>query len=115
MLKTILIIILMINYFAYSLKSNDICIKKVECNGNNCGLSNCKGQLSYECSRLECARNEQLCEEYHEVIRYLDLRKNIKLDKLKTLATIRGISFVTKNLRKFENLKNQIEECSFFD
>ena len=115
MLKTIFLIILLINYFAYSLKSNDVCIKRVECNGNNCGLSNCKGILSYECSRMECSINEQTCEEYQEIIRYLDLRKNIKMDKLKTLGTMRGLSFVTKNLRKFETLRNNIEECSIFD
>jgi hypothetical protein len=114
MIKSILLTILFINYYAYSLKSDDICLKTVECNGNDCGLSSCGNKLGYECSRLECARSKDSCEEYQEMIKYLDLKKNIKIDKLKTLASIRGVTFVTKNLRKFENLVNRIKECSFY-
>ena len=45
------------------------------------------------------------------MIKYLDLKKNSKLDKLKTLGTMRGVTFVTKNLRMFENLRKNVKEC----
>ena len=111
MIKSILIAIFFINYYVYSLKSNDICLKTVECNGNDCGLSSCETKFGFDCSRFECARNEELCEEYQQMIRYMDLRKSIKIGKQKTLGTIRGISFVTKTLRKYEHLNNHIEKC----
>ncbi len=113
MLKLFLItFLLFLNSFCVSgLMSNDICIKTVECEGNNCGLSHCNGELNYDCSRFECARNEELCEEYQQMVRYMDLRKSIKIGKQKTLGTIRGISFVTKTLRKYEYINNHIEKC----
>jgi hypothetical protein len=112
MFKSFLITVFLLNYSVYSLKSKDICIKKVECNGKDCNLSICNGKLSYDCSRLECARNEELCDEYHEMVKYLDLKKSSKLDKLKTLGTMRGVTFVTKNVRMFENLKKNVKECT---
>ena len=106
------IILLLISYVYTLLRSDDICIKKVECNGKNCSLSSCKKKLAYDCSRFECARNADLCSEYHEMLKYLDLKKNIKLENLKALGSIRGVTFVTKNLRMFEKLKNNIIQCS---
>ena len=115
MLKSILIGILLLNYYLIvnSLKSEDICIKQVECNsGNNCGFSNCAGkQLEYDCSRLECAKTAESCEEYQDMIRYMDHKKSIKLERAKTEQSIKGFSFLTKNLRKFENIKNNIKAC----
>lgn len=115
MIKSILIAILFINYYVYSLKSNDICLKTVDCNGNDCGLSSCESKLGYDCSRLECARSKDLCEEYQEMIRYLNFKRNIKLENLKALGSIRGVPFVTKTLRKYDNIKNNIQECSDLD
>jgi len=99
-----------------SLKSSDICFKKVECNydKSSCSLSSCKGKLSYDCNRLECALNANLCDEYEQIMKYMDLKKMIKMDKLKALGPIRGVSFVTKNLRKLDKMKNNIKECSFY-
>ena len=91
MIKSILITILFINYYAYSLKSNDICMKTVECNGNDCGLSSCENKLGYECSRLECARSKDLCEEYQDMLRYMEYKKSAKLEKAKTEQSMRGI------------------------
>jgi len=97
-------------------KSSDICFKKVECNydKSSCSLSSCKGKLSYDCNRLECALNANLCDEYEQIMKYMDLKKMIKTDKLKALGPIRGVSFVTKNLRKLDKMKNNIKECSFY-
>lgn len=106
-----LIAILLLNSSVYSLKSKDVCIKKVECNGKNCDLSSCKGKLSYDCSRLECSRSEDLCNEYHDMLKYLDLKKNTKLEKLKALGSIRGVTFLTKNVRMYESLKYKVKEC----
>ena len=113
MLKLFLITFLLFlnSFYVRSLVSNDICIKTVECDGNHCGLSNCKGALNYDCSRFECARSEELCEEYQQMVRYMDLRKSIQICKQKTLGTIRGISFVTKTLRKYEYINNHIGKC----
>lgn len=112
MFNSVIIAVLLLNYSVYSLKSKDICIKKVECNGKDCNMSSCNGKLGYDCSRLECARSEDLCDEYHEMIKYLDLKKSLKLDKLKTLGSMRGVTFVTKNLRMFEKLKKNVKECT---
>lgn len=112
MLKIILITILFLNNYVYNLNSNDICYKAVECNGHNkCDLSNCKGKLDYDCNRMECTRNAELCDEYQEMLHYLNQRKSIYFDKQKTLSTMRGVPFVTRTLRKFENIKNNIKEC----
>jgi hypothetical protein len=112
-LKRIIYILLFVNFYVNCLKVKDICIKRVECNGKNyCKFSSCIGKLGYDCSRLECSRNEDLCNEYHGMLKYLDLKKNIKLENLKTLGSIRGVTFVTKNLRMFEKLKKNIRECS---
>ena len=46
------------------------------------------------------------------MIKYLDLKKNIKLENLKGLGSIRGVTFVTKNLRMFEKLKKNVKECT---
>jgi hypothetical protein len=112
MIKSLLIIILFLNFCVYSLKSKDICMKTVECIGKDCSFSNCNGTLNYDCSRLECARNEELCDEYQEMIKYISLRKSIKADRLKTLGLIRGVTLSTKNLRKFDNLIKNIKECT---
>jgi hypothetical protein len=112
MLKSILIATLFLNCYVYTLNSDDICIKKVECEGNNCGLSNCNGKLGYECSRLECALNADLCEQYQDMVRYMEHKKSAKLEKAKTEQSMRGIPFLTKTLRKFEALKNNIMECA---
>jgi hypothetical protein len=111
-LKIIIIVFLFLNLYVNCLKVKDICIKKVECEGKNCSLSSCKKKLAYDCSRFECARNADLCVEYHEMLKYLDLKKNVKLENLKALGSIRGVTFVTKNLRMFEKLKNNIRQCS---
>ncbi len=107
----ILIAILLLNSYVYSLKSKDVCIKRVECDGKYCYLASCKGKLGYDCSRLECARNKDLCDEYHDMLKYLDLKKNIKLENLKTLGSIRGATLVTKNVRMYESLKHKVKEC----
>jgi hypothetical protein len=112
MFNSVIITVLLLNYSVYSLKSKDICIKKVECNGKDCNMSSCNGKLGYDCSRFECARSGDLCDEYHEMIKYLDLKKNIKLENLKGLGSIRGVTFVTKNLRMFEKLKKNVKECT---
>ena len=106
------IILLLISYVYTLLRSDDICIKKVECNGKAyCELSNCKGQLAYDCNRLECAKNAQLCDEYHEMTRYMDRKKNDKLVRAKTLELMRGVPFVTKELRKLVKIRHYIELC----
>jgi len=116
MLKSIIIIVeiflvLMLNCKVNSLKSEDICIKKVKCDGiNNCGLTSCGERLDYECSRFECALNASLCEEYQNMIKFMNLRKSIQVDKHKTLS---GLSFAAKKLAKFEKMKYNINECSF--
>jgi hypothetical protein len=115
MLKIILITVLLLRNYVYSLNSDDICTKTVECSGNICSLSKCRGNLDYECSRLECARSEDLCEKYQEMIRYLNFKRNVKLENLKALGSIRGVPFVTKTLRKYDNIKNNIQECSDLD
>jgi hypothetical protein len=46
-----------------------------------------------------------------DMVRYMNLKKSIKLDKLKTLGSIRGVQFVTKNLRKFVVLHSRILLC----
>ena len=48
LLKSILISIIMLNYFACCLISEDICIKKIECENNKCYLSKCKGRIGYD-------------------------------------------------------------------
>ena len=112
-----IILLLLISFYvkAIILKSDDICIKIVECRfhgiSKQCGLINCNGTLGYECSRFECALNEDSCEEYQQMVRYIDLKKSVKLERLKTLGGIRGLSFVTKTLRKFEKLKKNINFC----
>ena len=112
-----IILLLLISFYvkAIILKSDDICIKIVECRfhgrSKQCGLINCNGTLGYECSRFECALNEDSCEEYQQMVRYIDLKKSVKLERLKTLGAIRGLSFVTKTLRKFEKLKKNINFC----
>jgi hypothetical protein len=111
MLKSIVISIFLFNFYVYSLKSNDICIKRVECNGKNCNLESCKGILSYECNRLECALNADSCDEYHEMVKYMNVKKQLKLDKVKTLELIRGVPFLTKTLRNFEVLRSGINLC----
>lgn len=115
MLKSLIFsFFLFLNYHVYTLNSNDICIKTIECdsnNNNNCGLKKCNGTLSYECNRLECALKKELCEEYQDMVRYMNLKKSIKLDKLKTLGSIRGVQFVTKHLRKFVVLHSRIQLC----
>jgi len=110
-LFSITFLILLNSFYVSSLKSEDICIKTVKYDGNNYGLSSCNGELNYDCSRFECARSEALCEEYQQMVRYMDLRKSIQNGKQKTLGTIRGISFVTKLLRKYEYITNHIEKC----
>ena len=110
-LKIIIYFLLFVNFYVDCLKVKDICIKRVECNGKNCDLSSCKGKLGYDCSRLECARSEDLCNEYHDMLKYLDLKKNIKLENLKALGSIRGVTFLTKNVRMYESLKYKVKEC----
>jgi hypothetical protein len=113
-----IILLLLISFYvkAIILKSDDICIKIVECRfhgrSKQCGLINCNGTLGYECSRFECALNEDSCEEYQQMVRYIDLKKNVKLDKVKTLNNIRGVSFGTRKLRKLERIRNNINVCS---
>jgi hypothetical protein len=111
MIKSLIIIFLFLNSCVYSLNSRNICMKKVECIGKDCSYSACNGTLSYDCSRLECAESEELCDEYQQKIKYISLRKSIKADKLQTLGSIRGVTFVTKNLRKFDKLIKNIKEC----
>jgi hypothetical protein len=111
MIKSLIIAILLLNSYINSLKSKNICMKTVECTGKDCSYSVCKDKLSYDCSRLECAESEELCDEYQQKIKYISLRKSIKADKLQTLGSIRGVTFVTKNLRKFDKLIKNIKEC----
>jgi hypothetical protein len=113
MLKPLIYSFLFFNYYVFTLNSNDICIKSIECDSDNsnCGLKKCNGTLSHECNRLECTLNKELCEEYQDMVRYMNLKKSIKLDKLKTLGSIRGVQFVTKNLRKFVVLHSRILLC----
>jgi hypothetical protein len=109
-LFSITFLILLNSFYVSSLKSEDICIKTVKYDGNYYGLSNCNGTLNYDCSKFECARNAFLCEEYQQMIKYMDQRKSVV--KQKTTATTRGISFVVaKTLRKYEYINNHIEKC----
>ena len=112
MIKSLIIAILLLNSYINSLKSKNICMKTVECIGKDCSYSVCKDKLSYDCSRLECAENEELCDEYQQKIKYISLRKSIKADKLQTLGLIRGVTLSTKSLRKFDILIRNIKECT---
>jgi len=42
----------------------------------------------------------------------MEHKKSAKLEKAKTEQSMRGIPFLTKTLRKFEALKNNIMECA---
>ncbi len=112
MIKSLIIAILLLNSYINSLKSKNICMKTVECTGKDCSFSVCKDKLSYDCSRLECAENEELCDEYQQKIKYISLRKSIKADKLQTLGLIRGVTLSIKSLRKFDTLIRNIKECT---
>ena len=80
MIKTVLKALMLLSYLniIYSLKSTDICSKPYECkNGfESCSFSNCTGySLSYDCNRIECALDEESCDEYQMGIEEMNKKK----------------------------------------
>jgi hypothetical protein len=113
MIKIILLIIFLILSInnIYCLKSDEICYKQYECNGKHCTLLNCTGLFSYDCRKYECTLNENICDEYESLREELNLKKNLKLDRANTVGLIKGISFSSRRLKKFEFLIKQIKLC----
>ena len=117
MIKTVLKALMLLSYLniIYSLKSTDICFKPYECkNGfESCSFSSCTGHLlSYDCNRIECALDEESCDEYQMGVDEIIQRRNTKLDRAPTVSLMQGVSFTPKRLRNFAKMLKKIKICS---
>ena len=113
MIKIILLIIFLILSInnIYCLKSDEICYKQYECNGKHCTLLDCTGLLNYNCDRHECSLDAETCDQYLLMKSEIDSRKISKLDKAFTVALIKGISFSSRRLKKYEFILRNIKIC----
>ncbi len=110
--KSIILIALISINIIHSLKSDDICYKGFQCDdGINCLISNCTGLLNFNCDRHECSLDAETCDQYLLMKSEIDSRKNSKLDKAFTVGLIKGISFSSKRLKKYEFILRNIKIC----
>jgi hypothetical protein len=93
----------------HSLKSDDVCYKRFQCDGINCLLSNCTGLLNFNCDRYECSLDSTKCMEFKFLKNNHEKRKNVILDREFTIGLI---SFASRRLKKYEKFKQQIIFCS---
>jgi hypothetical protein len=93
------------------LKPGEICYKEYECNGKQCSLLNCTGLLNYDCDRHECSLDAETCDQYLLMKSEIDSRKNSKLDRAFTVALIKGISFASRRLKKYEFIIRHVRIC----
>jgi hypothetical protein len=108
----VLIAVLSIISIVEGLKSTDICFKQHECDGKLCTLSDCIGLLSYDCDKYQCTVDAETCDEFYTMKDEINYKKNSKLEKALTEGLMKGISFASKRLKKFEQLTKQIRVCS---
>jgi hypothetical protein len=106
----LMIVILSINHLN-CLKPGEICYKKYECNGRHCSLLNCTGLLNYSCDRHECSLDAETCDQYLLMKSEIDSKKNLKLDRAFTVSLIKGISFASRRLKKYEFIIKHVKIC----
>jgi hypothetical protein len=93
------------------LKPDEICYKEYKCDGKHCTLLDCTGLLNYNCDRHECSLDAETCDQYLLMKSEIDSRKISKLDKAFTVALIKGISFSSRRLKKYEFILRNIKIC----
>jgi len=106
----LIIVILSINHLN-CLKPGEICYKEYECNGRHCSLLNCTGLLNYSCDRHECSLDAETCDQYLLMKSEIDSKKNLKLDRAFTVSLIKGISFASRRLKKYEFIIKHVKIC----
>jgi hypothetical protein len=110
--KCVLIVIFLFKLtITQNFKSNEICDKKLKCEGEDCSLLNCTGLLNFDCDRYECSLNAKTCAEYKAVRDEIISKKNSKPNSAHTIGMIHGISVVSKRLKKFEFRIKQVKPC----
>jgi hypothetical protein len=114
MIKSIILTLILLIGIKNCLKSNEICLKGFQCNNKKCMLSNCSdGLLNYDCDKFKCTLDAFTCNEYDLLMNEVILKRNSKLMTAQTEGLMKGISFVSKRLKKFEYLIKKMEICSF--
>ena len=111
MIKTIVTVLILSISMIECLKTNEICYKGFECDGNDCILSNCTGLLKYDCDKFKCTLDAFTCDEYQFVHDELISKKNSKLYRAYTEALIKGISFSSRRLKHLDLVLKQVKKC----
>jgi hypothetical protein len=114
MIKLIILTLIFLIGIKDCLKSDEICYKGFQCNNKRCMLSNCSvGLLNYDCDKFKCTLDAFTCDEYDLLMNEVISKRNSKLMTAPTEGLMKGISFVSKRLKKFEYLIKKMKVCSF--
>ena len=109
--KVLITILILVTISIDCLKYNEICFKNIQFDGKYFSLSNCTGLLTYDCDKFKCALNADACNDYDSLWNELTEKKNSKLDRAFTEGLMKGISFASKRLKKFEYLTKRVKIC----